>query len=360
MNKGDQQIQTDLAALFEYDGRRGPRFKAVHSGTTIHETGHLASLFMLESAEMDGTLIPGRQTQPVFVTIANLDHCPGAEVPAQWMKPFARLCACLPILVSLATLIMCGLYGHWYPFFVILFGMIANGVSCLVIGSATFLFTHPEPAAGSPPGDGILGGEEGVVILKGKEGAVNAITRGRFSLRFESKSVRRSVRAIKLCSYLLMAQAIAQLFLIPQSPLFGQLMFVLSIAVSWSYNLWLWSFNRDKVQREILMNILHKPCLDKFVLGTRTSMVVFVLLALKLDDPTTVMNDLLPCDTIVWREWKTTIVKRLRQGQAFEFDSSDWHDLGLTADDEEMLQTLFRDAMDAYNGFRQIHNAIMR
>ena len=312
---------------------------------------------MVESAEADGTLISGRQTQPVFVTIARLDHCPDAEVPARWTKPFLLCYACLPILVSFATLIICGLYSDWYSFSVILFGMVANGVSCLVIGSATFFFTHPEPAAGSPAGDGILGGEEGVVILKGKEGAVNAVTRGKFALRFEGQNVHHSVRAVKLCSYLLVTQAIAQLILIPQSPLHGQLMFVFSIAVSWLYNLWLWSLNRDKVQREILMDILHRPRLKKFVLGTRTSMVVFVLLVLKLVDPTTLMDDLLPCDTAVWRKWKTTIVNRLRNGQALKFDSSDWHDLGLTAEEREMLSTLFRDAMDAYNGFCQDYNA---
>ena len=358
-NRENQQIHLDFTTLFEYDGRRGPRFKAIHSRTTIHDTGHLASLFMLECAETDGTVIPGRQIQPVFVTVANLDHCPDAQVPARWTQPSACRPVCVPIIVSLITSIMCGLYGDWYSFSAILFGMLANGLACLVIGSATLLFTHPKPEGGSYPGDGILGGEEGVVILKGKEGAVNAVTRGKFSLRFEGKSVHRCVKGVKFCSFLLVAQAIAQLILIPQSALHGQLMFVFSITVSWLYNLWLWSFNRDKVQRHILMNVLHKPILNKFVLGTRASMVVFVLLALGLDDPTTIINDLLPgCDTRVWQKWKTAIVNKLMEGQTLEFDSSEnfnQKDSDLDMGEQEMLRTWFTDAMDAYKGFHQLY-----
>ncbi|KAL4081315.1 hypothetical protein V8B97DRAFT_1863685 [Scleroderma yunnanense] len=346
-------MQTDLAALFEYDCRRGPKFKAAHSGTIIHETGHLASLFMMECADLNATPIPGRNTQPVPVTIANLNHAPDAEVRAHWTEPCALIYACVPIVVSLGTCAASFIYGDWYSFSMILLGIIVSGISCLVIGSGTFLFIHPEPAPGSPPGDGILRGEEGVVILRGEERAVNAVTRGKFSLRFKDRDARRCIKYVKICSFLLVMQSIAQLILIPQSPLFGQLMFFLSLAVSWLYNLWLWSFNRDKVQRNILMNILGKPVLNRFVLGTRTTMVVFVLLVLDLNDPAPIMDDLLASSTKVWQKWKTVVINRLRNHERLMFDLHDWSDPEFSDDEKKMLETLFRDAENAYDGFQK-------
>jgi len=55
----------------------------------------------------------------------------------------------------------------------ILLGMVISGVSCLVIGSGTFIIRDAEPALGSPPGDGIISSEKEYVLLKKKEGAVS-------------------------------------------------------------------------------------------------------------------------------------------------------------------------------------------
>ncbi|KAI6152509.1 hypothetical protein BKA82DRAFT_29565 [Pisolithus tinctorius] len=203
----------------KHNGRKGPKFRAVHSGATSSETGHLTALFMKECTELHA----------------------------------------IPIEGSLGTCVACGWYHDWFSFAVILFGIIVSGISCLVIGSGTFRFTHPETAPGSPPGDGILGCEEGLALLKGQEGAVNAVTRRRFSLFFRSKDACRSVRLIRMCSIILVIQAIAQLILVPQSSLFGQFMFVASVAVSWLYNLWLWSFDKEKVQRYLLMKVFREP-----------------------------------------------------------------------------------------------------
>ncbi|KAI6097542.1 hypothetical protein F5141DRAFT_464277 [Pisolithus sp. B1] len=346
-----EHVQTDLASLFEYHGQKGPKFRAVHSGTTFQETGHLAALFMQECTESHAIRIEGRETQPVSVTIANLDYVPPHEVFPTLHRRRAPFYAGVPIVVSMSTCVVCGWYGEWYSFSVILFGIIVSGISCLVIGSGTFRFTHPEPAPGSPPGDGILGCDEGVVLLKGQEGAVNAVTRGRFSLLFECKDARRSVRFIRMCSVILVIQAVAQLILVPQSTLFGQLMFVVSVAVSWLYNLWLWSIDKEKVQRDLLMKVLHKPRLTKYILGTRTSMVIFVLLALDMDDPEDVINFLLPPNTRAWQIWKAAVIKRLRNHEKLRFDASDWDDSSLLEGERQMLKTLFKDAQHAYEGF---------
>ncbi|KAI6042775.1 hypothetical protein EDC04DRAFT_2891620 [Pisolithus marmoratus] len=352
-------MRFNLATLFEYNGRKGPKFRAVHSGTTFQETGHLAALFMKECTEAQPIRIKGRETQPVSVTIANLDHIPPYEKCPTVYRRRAPLYASIPILVSMGTCAACGWYHDWFSFAVILFGIIVSGISCRVIGSGTFRFTHPEPAPGSPPGDGILGCDEGVVLLKGEEGAVNAVTRGKFSLLFKCKDARRSVRLIRMCSVILVIQAIAQLILVPQSSPFGQLMFVVSVAVSWLYNLWLWSIDKEKVQRDILMDTLGRPRLPKYILGTRTSMVIFVLLALELDNPEDVMNFLLPPNTTAWRIWKAAVIKRLRNNEKLSLDASEWDDSSLSDQDRRMLETLSKDAHDAYEGFQQHRRQII-
>ncbi|KAI6042773.1 hypothetical protein EDC04DRAFT_883402 [Pisolithus marmoratus] len=348
-----EDVQIDLASLFEYHGRKGPKFRAVHSGSTFQETGHRAALFMRECIERRSTRISGRKSQPVSVTIANLDGVSSHDKRSMRYRRRGPLYASIPILVSIGTCAACSWYHDWFSFTAILFGIIVSGISCRVIGSGTFNFTYPEPAPGSPSRDGILCHDEGVILLKGKEKVVNAVTRGKFSLLFKCKDARRSVRLIRMCSVILVIQAIAQLILVSQSSPFGQLMFVVSVAVSWLYNLWLWSFDKEKVQRDILMEILGRPSLSKYILGTRTSMVIFVLLALDLDDPKDVMNFLLPPNTRAWQIWKKAVITRLKNHEKLSFDASDWDDSSPSDQERQLLETLSADAHEAYEGFQQ-------
>ncbi|KAI6045839.1 hypothetical protein EDC04DRAFT_3136830 [Pisolithus marmoratus] len=360
LSKDEQEdVQTDLASLFEYHGRKGPKFRAVHSGSTFPETGHLAALFMRECIEQRSTRISGRESQAVSVIIANLDDVLPLDKRSMKYRRRVSLYASIPILVSIGTCTACSWYHDWFSFAVILFGIIVNGVSCCVIGSGTLHLMYPEPAQGSPSRDGILCYDEGVILLKGKEKAVNAVTRGRFSLLFKCKDARRSVRFIRMCSVILVIQAIAQLILVPQSSPFGQLMFVVSVAVSWLYNLRLWSFDKEKVQRHILMDTLGRPRLPKYILGTRTSMVIFVLLALDLDDPKDVMNFLLPPNTRAWKIWKEAVITRLKNHEKLSFESSDWDVSSPSEQERKLLETLSRDAQDAYDGFQQYKEQII-
>ncbi|KAL4076417.1 hypothetical protein V8B97DRAFT_1921941 [Scleroderma yunnanense] len=346
-------VHTDPATLFEMDGMKGPKFRAAHSGTVINETGHLAALFVKECSELPPFVVPGRTTQEVGVTIAELKHIPNGKVyPAQF-RTLAPVYASLPIFASVGTCATCAMFGDWYSFGMILLGILVSGISCLVIGSGTFLFTHPEPASGSPPGDGILSSDRDIVLLRGDEGAVNAITRGRFSLRFDSEPHYSN---IGWCSVLLMIQFIAQLLLIPQGTLFGQIMFVISLSVSWAYNLWLSAFDKEKIQRSIMMDsILQRPKLTKYMLGTRTSMAVFVLLVLQAEaeEAEKIIDVLLPNDTKVWRKWKSAIINRIKSEKEFIFDVPDWELSQFTPRETKLLQTLFGDANDAYHGFQR-------
>ena len=354
-NSGEQSERPPNAAeLFNYDGRKGPKFRAVHSGTMIDETGHLAALFVKECAERPTIIIPGRQTRPVNITIANLHHAPPKEVPLAGLQNHTRASvgALVPIFVSFVACAASGYYRDWYCFSVISFGIIVNGLSCLVIGSGKLVFIHPEPQPGFPRGDGFLTTPEQIILLKGDEGAVNSVTRGSFSLHFNHGSL------IGICAILLMLQSVAQLLLVPQGSLFGQLMFVASIVVSWLYNLWLSSLDKEKIQRDMLMHILHltEPDrgLTKFTFGTRTSMAVFAVFAsMNQEKAKDILDYLVPNNTEVWVNWKSTIVNQLESGKERQFNESDW------GSSQDLVKTLDGDAKVAYQGFKVFEPQLM-
>jgi len=204
------------------------------------------------------------------------------------------------------------------------------------------------PALGSPPGDGVLGSGPEFALLQGEEGAVNSITIGKFSIEFPSDFHHEY---IGYCSILLTIQFIAQLFLVPQGSLFGQVMFISSLAVSWVYNSCLSAFDKEKIQQRILMDeILKQTVLKKYTLTTRTAAVVFALCVLSPEDPSKILEAYLPNDTKVWRKWKETVLEQLRKKE-LSFEEKDWNLSEYTSKETDLLRSLYGDAQDAYDGF---------
>ncbi|KAI6143368.1 hypothetical protein BKA82DRAFT_999652 [Pisolithus tinctorius] len=352
-----ETVHIDPALLLQHDGwPRGPVFKGIYSGTSMQVTGPLASLLMKKCIRMPGTAIKGRETQAVNVTIARLENVPGLQ-PEMKFRYSPPIYAVIPIAVSLTTCAICGLYGEWYAFSMILLGILARGLTCAFISSGELLFDHSKYAEGSPPGDGILGCDRELVLLKGDENVVNAVTRGRLFFSFRSK---HACRIAKLCSFLLIVQAIAQLICIPQSNILGQLMFVFSIAASWVYNLWFVSFDKKEVRQKIFCDVLGSPKLDKFVFPNRCSAMVLLLLfsGYKQElsgDPTKlkkIMDSLLPSGSLVWEEWKDIIIERLTKEMPLRFEGTHWNHRDLTSEsDRVLLETLLKDAQTAYDAF---------
>jgi len=342
-------VNTDPATLFELDGGKGPKFKGVESGSIIPETGHLASLMVKECQMKQSIDVPGRKTQPVGVTIVDLHHVPDQIMTPKQLTKYTSAFAFIPMSVSLGTCIACALCRDWYSSSVILLGIIANGISCFVIGSGKFTFSHPIPTPGTPRGDGLLITDNNVIVLLGEEGAVNSITRGRFSLNFGSEP---EYRDIGICALILTMQFIAQLLLMPQATLFGQIMFITSLAVSSAYNSWLSSSDKAEIQRRLLLDVVLKhPMMTKFMLGTRATMAVFVLLVLNPSDPAKVLDNLLPNDTKVWKRWKSIILSRLQDGEKMHFQSADWNDDSFNGSESTLLRALLGDAQAAYDGY---------
>jgi hypothetical protein len=348
-------VHTDPAALFGVDDDcKGPKFRAAHSGTVIEETGNLAALFVKECTAWDreDKVVPGRTTQPVGITVVDLGQAPPSEMHPTRGSAATLMFSSLPIAVSVGTCLLSAVVEDWYASSLILVGILASGVFSFVLGSADLVFSHPEPAKGSPAGDGILNSGKDIVLLRGTEGAVNSITRGRFSLRFASEA---HVHLVRWCSFLFLIQAIAQLLLIPQASLFGQIMFLVSLGVSALYNTRLSAQDKEKMDRKLLFeNVLDNPRLTKYTLGTRTSAVVFILLVLQLQDPTAILNELLPNDTKVWKQWKATIVEKLGHpnDKSLQFGGKVGDLDGFTREEKALLDVLYGDARAAYDGYR--------
>ncbi|KAI6114717.1 hypothetical protein EDD16DRAFT_1106750 [Pisolithus croceorrhizus] len=348
---------THIDPALLYDGwSNGPVFKGIYSGTSMQETGPVASLLMKECIGMSGTRIDGRLTQTVNVTIAKLERNSYFQLQMKF-RYIPLIGPLLPISVSLTTCALCGLYGEWYAFSMILLGILARGLTCVTIGSGGLLFVHPKSAEGSPRGDGILGCDRELLLLKGAENDVNAVTRGRFSLVFGSKHARCM---IELCSFLLIVQAVAQLILVPQSNLFGQLMFVISIAISSVYNSCSPSSDEVEIREEIFRKVLGSHKLENFVFPNRCCAVVSLLLLsvnekMSSSDPAKlkkIMDDFLPSGAAVWEKWKEIVIERLESGQPLHFDDSQWnHQDLLSEDDRSLLKTLLGDAEKAYATF---------
>ncbi|KAF8549356.1 hypothetical protein OG21DRAFT_1606481 [Imleria badia] len=349
------------ATLFAFDGRVGPRYTAALSGTEM-QTGHLGYLAMERCKEIhQETEILGRRTIPAHVALielGNVDYC--HDVPR--LSKFSALLSLIPIIVSIVTCVMCALVHDWYSFSVILVGMLASGFASATIGSGKLILKSvSNPAPGSPPGDGILVPviwEDIVVVIKGAEPAVNAITKGKFGLKLGGRVLQY---AIVVSALLLILETLAQLFLIPQGILFGQLMFVISLCVSWVYNFYISSSRRERLQADVLFKKLGDPRIHKFLLGTRTTMAVFVALLVfhGVSNPSPIAVQKMLCtflanDTLVWEKWRKKVAQQVcdKSLHCLELDE-EGDDKGLTESEKNLLGTLLRDARAAYDGYLQ-------
>jgi hypothetical protein len=357
-------VNVDPAVFFELDGKDGPSYRGVHSGTVLPKTGHIAYLLQQRCKDIqDPVRVEGRRPPSVPVTIVTLSGGEPKKEP-RIIRRYSSVLAAIPILATLATAVLSAVCADWYCFSMIMLGCISGGLSCLVLGTGSLQYGYPKPSEGSPPGDGLLDGGSQMIVLLGSESAVNAVTKGAFTLKFSSEPQYNN---IGYCSLLLTIQFVAQLLLVPQGRLFGQLMFLTSLSVSWGYNMYLCSIDPEVAQQEIMMTeILCRPSLQKFLLPTRTVTVVFVLLilsgrsAIAVEDDVVkgLLNVLLPNDTPVWRLWKEFVVPKVTQVNTLsewcspiERTKIDEKAVGFNAKDRGLLNDLLNDAQKAYETY---------
>ncbi|KAG0702438.1 hypothetical protein DFH29DRAFT_502281 [Suillus ampliporus] len=349
------------AEAFGLDGKSGPRYWGVFSGTDM-PTGHLAYLVVQKTKEVEEVVeVEGRETTPLSVTVVTVDDVELKHSDqAPMMSIHHALLATIPIICSLATCALSAGSGDWLAFGLIMLGVISSGTSCFVIGSARLEFASvKEPAPGTPPADGLLIMRNDVVIVRGAEKDVNPITKGKFVLKMDGGP---EFRRIGLGSLLLLAQFLLQLLFIPQATTFGQIMFITSLAPSWAYNSFLSSLEQEKIQVDILWKALDNPRVSKFGLKSRAAQAVFVCLVLSdgvqrpsVDfKPKKVLQCFISNDTRVWDTWREKVAKELENNQtekSFKLSPSDLQ--GFRDDERVLLESLLRDAHNAYKGYQE-------
>lgn len=357
------------AITFRLAGKSGPDYSGSFSGTKLR-TGYLGYLIAAESTDLpekslqlsmkDGTpgrktgssasvtviLLPSRHQPTRKLTDDNATKQKDALIPINPKKgPRLALWAIVPSLVSIMACVFCFIGRDSFCASLILLGIVSSGISSLVLGTATLHIRAPIPSTASPPGDGLMFPEDGsIIFLKGEEAAVNIITKGEFVLDYSAGILPHPKHhTIGISSLLLMAQFLAQLLLIPFSSFFGQIMFLISFVASGVYHLCVVSNGREKVHREILLRELSAQ-VEKWTLGTRTQMAVFVCLLLgEGSNPDATLNSIIPNETPVWRCWKEKVLEELKH--FWETESSLPYTPDIQARPDEYSHFTEKDAM---------------
>ncbi|CDO70569.1 hypothetical protein BN946_scf184636.g1 [Trametes cinnabarina] len=324
----------------------GPKYTAAFSGTTMETTGDVAQILKKYCGRlpMDAIAV-GRVTTPYAVTIAELDHAPAGEEHPTLKTPAPFL----PILASVGASAACAALGDWHIFSMIVLGMFCNGATSSVLRSGDLTFTRPATTPGAPPGDGFLENDNEIIILKGSEAAVSAVTRGRLSLRFPDE---KSLKRLATCGTLSTIQSLVQLFVVPQGTFVGQLLFLFSLSVAWLYNSVLSTSEKEAKEEVVMENLLNKPTMRRYSLGTRASMAVFLMQVLKPTNVEEQLAGLVPNKTRVWSLWRQTVARRLRDEKPVFEMTLPAEATGFSIEETTLLRTLLSDAqvaVDVYN-----------
>ncbi|KAF9558461.1 hypothetical protein CPC08DRAFT_709610 [Agrocybe pediades] len=356
----------DPTRMLELDGKHGPKYLGIHSGTSIDQTGHLAFLLADYCGELPSDeKIEGTQPSETdqFLTVVELHDYPedlrssDGELPAVNLSPFDPI-AVVPIAASIAGAVLCAIYRDWFSFSMIVLGILCNGASCAVIGSGVLKVKGPSPSPHSPPADGIFfatGGNGQVILLKGGEQIVSTLVRGKYYLQYSSQT---KYHDIGISSLALTLQFLVQLFIIPQGKLFGQIMFLSTFAVSWVYNAYLASVDREALQKRILLSaLLRQPKTWKIRVPKYTTVAVLLTMLSGSKDPRATFNSLLSNDTVVWNLAKDIIVESIESGQdpAYILNSrSDWSTItSLSQKEQSLLNDLTAFSSQAFHAVRK-------
>lgn len=389
------------AVTLNLAGKPGPRYNAALSGTKLDQTKHLGHLIAQECAKCHGKELHlsdkfGREARKTgscaavtvislpphhhnnisrsLTTISGVDAKKKHEhiLVNPKSDPLA-LWAIIPSLVSILACAFCVLGRDFLCASLLLLGIICSGISSITFGTATLKIRVPVPSPASPPGDGLLLPADGsVIVLKGQEADVNIITKGEFELDYSNGILpHRKHHMIGVCSLLLMTQFLVQLLLIPLCTFFGQIMYLLSFIASGVYHLYVVSRERDKVQRELLLQKL-SPQMDKWTLGTRTQMAVLVCLVLgdrgqhSRTKPEEILKCIIPNHTPLWEHWRRKVLKELAlfwKSESLSYQPSiqaepegqteinEYNDLA--DEDKRLLQHLVDDAWCVFNKYLQ-------
>lgn len=317
---------------FRTEGR-GPNYFVTH-GTSypdLEATSYVARCFFDH--------YKATQPHPVAIVKLPLPNTPYATLS---QNTSMKILAAVPVLTSIATAAGSALIEDWYCCSMIVFGMACNGIACCVAGRRDLRFEQRPPTSHPlsmprailsyssqsrvlwrrPTPMGILYDGNDLVVMQGPDFMMNAIAYGKLGLTYLDE--RPYYHDLGVCAVLLSSQLLAQLLIVPQGKLIGQLLFLVSLAVSWVYNSYISSSDITMLFKALvfenlfgLEEISKTPPQQGPYCETRTSAVVFALLVMapSLDKNTLplVLDRLLHDNTRVWKMWKDSVVKCIEQ-----------------------------------------------
>ncbi|THU97844.1 hypothetical protein K435DRAFT_857183 [Dendrothele bispora CBS 962.96] len=299
---------------------------------------------------------PNRKTRPVKVTIVKLGDTDPPEGGNGHCPPLRRLDVlwfnAATVLASLAACIISGLSEDWYAFSLILLGIVANGVTCLVLGSGKITVEFANPPQGTPPGDGLMTMGDDVIIVLGKEGQTSRITRGSISVEFPAWVKWNDYFVVGACCLLLMLQLLVQIFLIPQATLFGQILFLCSFGVSFLCNTYLSAIDKGDLQREILGDKVWKvgnDAMKGYEFQNWTTMAIAMLYVLrppKGGAEKQLLKRLLPNQTPEWKAFKRDLLVAYRDEVPKGAERDKARDVPSTSE-SPLVRNMYTDWQDA-------------
>lgn len=329
------------------DGRHGPRFIGAKSGTAIEMTGHLSNLVFehlkgsATSPHASHRSVPNNPSPHASTILNNVGPTVVAHPEAQYLNSLTLVrmddhSGSMPIpggdnVVMDNYIKAMGIVGFTGAFFTIGFsvaaaiisalvwhdyfccialgtGILCNGLAALVYGSATLKVIMPSVGSDAVPGDGILVRGNDIIILQGPESKIATITRGRYELKYPDEA---PYHRIGLVSMLLTFQAFSQIILLPVATLKGQIIFLATFALSWLYNAYLASVDRDKLQYSALRRVLglgKASSFERNAFQKWASVVAASTFTLKPIRPDAWIAKMIPNSTPVWDMWRECVL----------------------------------------------------
>jgi len=354
-------VNVEPAEMLGLNGKRGPRFLGVHSGTRLDKTGHLASLFVDHCSNLKEDQLIGEGSQShLFLTIVHLGQFPKeiddlkGEISSSRLSPFDPI-AVVPIIYSLGAAIVSAVFEDWFCFSMIALGIFCNGVATLIIGSGVLRMQGPTPSKHSPPADGVFfsdGAGKRVIVVKGDAKIIGMLTGGSFALEFESQP---QYNDMGFSAFILIAQFLLQLFIVPQGQLFGQIMFLSSLGVSWIHNAYLASVDREELQVKIVMDVLLKNAHSWTIRFEKyTSLAVFAATVLQARDTRRVLDGFIPNDTSVWREVKERVSTGIQRNVEYSDIARLRSTEGLDETEKKLAEDMLGFASESYQAAKEL------
>jgi len=322
------------------------------------QTSHLADMLVHSNWGKKGCDPVGvgqrGSPSPTKVTIVDLKKIPTGDDTLRPKSFRNSSISIIPTITSIAACVFCASIEDWLASRMILLGMVCSGIASFILSTGKItLGGQLRPARGVPPGDGMLLSDTHIVILRGDEEDVNAVTKGKLRLKLKG-----GCWTLLFCASLVSLQIALQLVIMPSASLPGQSMFLLTLLVSGTCNLYL-SAKGDDVRSNALFTLLNSPEVKTYEARSRASAAVLACLALYRESrmsPKDILQELVPVNPRPWAAWSACLEKSIQEHSARFMYGSKLKEMLQDEGEEKCLKDLIDDAQAAYDQYVEDHH----